>query len=70
MQRRHRGLTVAEAAAACGVSEITVRVWINRGRIRRNAHGNVDAYSLDAYTTARLKRGDPVPADAPQPATD
>jgi len=61
--RRRRELTVAEVAAVCGVSEIAVRVWITRGRIRRNAHGRIDGAVLVDYLDERLRRGDPVPAE-------
>lgn len=63
MTRRRRELTVAEVAAVCGVSPITVRVWITRGYLRRNAHGRIDGATLIDYLDRRLQRGDPVPAE-------
>lgn len=48
-------LTDDEAATLAGVSPITVRGWVCRGRIRRNAHGRIDGAALLAYLD---KRGD------------
>lgn len=47
--RRHLEFTVVEAALIAEVSPITVRMWIARGHIRRNAHGLIDGYSLLDY---------------------
>ena len=67
---RRAEFTVAEVAAICGVSDITVRVWITRGRLRRNARGRIDATLLVGYLNKRKECGIPVPGDTPPPATD
>lgn len=46
-------LTVREAAALAGVSDITVRVWVSRGHVRRTAHGRIDAASFLDYIDHR-----------------
>ena len=38
--------TAPEVARLCGVSPITVRVWITRGHLRRNARGRIDGAVL------------------------
>jgi hypothetical protein len=58
---------VAEVAAMCGVSDITVRVWITRRNLRRNARGRIDAAPLVGYLNQRKERGTPVRGDTPDP---
>lgn len=66
MVGRRREFTVAEAAGIAGVSPITIRVWIVRGYLRRNAHGKIDGEQLVAYVDEpRRARHDPR-ADPPQ----
>lgn len=57
--RRRIELTVAEAAALAEVSQITIRVWISRGYLRRTAHGKVDAEQFLAYMDNPRRRHDP-----------
>lgn len=58
--RRHLEFTVVEAALIAEVSPITVRMWIARGHIRRNAHGLIDGYSLlDYIDNPKRVRHDP-----------
>lgn len=57
--------TAPEVAALCGVSPITVRVWITRGHLRRNARGRIDAAVLVAYLDRRDGQGRTVAGDTP-----
>ncbi len=56
--------TVAEVATICGVSDITVRVWITRGHLRRNARGRIDGQVLIDYLDRRNRRGRALPGDS------
>jgi hypothetical protein len=57
--------STAEVAALCGVSAITVRVWITRGHLRRNGRGRIDGTALVAFMDWRDERGRRLEADTP-----
>lgn len=55
--RRPIELTTAQAAWIAGVSAITIRVWVKRGRITRSRPGFIDAASLTHYLDNRGNHG-------------
>lgn len=60
--------TAPEVARLCGVSPITVRVWITRGHLRRNARGRIDGAVLLDYLDRRADQGRTLPGDIPATA--
>lgn len=56
-RRRNPQFTVAEVAAMVGVKPFTVRQWIVRGHLHRNARGKIDGRELVAYLGRRGDRG-------------
>lgn len=49
----HRGLTIADVAAICGVAKPTVRSWLYRGHLHRNRRGLIDPHELLRYLDER-----------------
>lgn len=65
---RDEDFTVAEVASTLGVTPITVRVWITRGYLRRNARGKVNTSVVRAFIEHRDSLGRTFPADTPTAA--
>lgn len=55
--RRPPEFTVFQVADMCGVSPITVYVWISRGHVRKTPRGKVDGASVIRYLITRGLRG-------------
>lgn len=51
--RRRPEFTAAEVATMAGVSANTVRQWVQRGHVQRNACGAIDGASVVRYLADR-----------------